>query len=186
MSVSTETTPLPLEVRIGLDVIARTMLVDDGVLRATVIGDPALIESLSNYTTLYPSSDRLITLWAPKKVIADSVAANRPAEILEVTSGPLDSILAPLRSGAPTFIEGTASGSPDWHALGYDAATLCGIQGLAAVLWATAERVVRRLGRPDLADRCRVAMLRTIVSSRPVHLGTIRVRRLRRRRNGFA
>ena len=184
--MSAETFPLPLEVRIGLDVIARTLRVDDGAMSATVIGDPALVESLSDYAMIQPSSDRLILLWAPPHQVVDWIAEKGPEDILELTAGPLHSILAPLRSTSRKFLEKTSVTSPEWSELGYEPAMVYGIQGPAAVFWATAERVARRLGRPDLADRCRVAMLRTMVCARPFHIGSIRVRRLRRRRNGLA
>jgi hypothetical protein len=41
-----------------------------------------------------------------------------------------------------------------------------GIRGLGSIGWAAGERILERLNRSDLADRCRVAMLRTLATSR--------------------
>ena len=52
-----------------------------------------------------------------------------------------------------------------WRGLGYQRSWSVGLFGVGAVAWAIAERVLRRVGRPDLADRCRLGMLRSLKTS---------------------
>ena len=56
---------LPLELRAGLDVIARETGEAEGEIRADVIVNHLLIRELARYARISPSSNRLILLMAP-------------------------------------------------------------------------------------------------------------------------
>jgi hypothetical protein len=173
---------LPLEVRAALDLVAVHCGALEGAIYGRVVGQPKLSAELGRYAPVCEEgASQVISLGLDSLELRSVVATSAPKEIVTVTAGPLARILQPLRSKTEST---TPIASPDvknstWRELGYERIDQHGVQGFGSVGWAAAERAMRRLNRPDLADRCRVAMLRCLIAARPFALGTVRVRHYR-------
>jgi hypothetical protein len=150
---------LPIEVRTALHGIAAP----GSEVRPQydcVVGQPALVRYLKECTPRAQPGSRLIALGAAPDELRAAVAALRPAAVTVVADGMLAGVFRPLRADA--YALGRDLSPRHWHALGYEPVRTSGVQGVAAVFWVTCERLARRIGRPALADRCRVAMLQSL------------------------
>lgn len=171
---------LPIEVRVAMDAIARTSGGTDGAIRGRLLGSPLLGDELRRYAPLDRSASSLIALAAPAEQVAASLGEDSPAEVVTLVAGPLHRVLRPLRAGGDAQIPMTSDLSrAAWTAFGYAPVAAIGVQGVGSIAWALAERVLRRVGRPDLADRCRIGMLRSLIVTNPISPATMRVRRYR-------
>jgi hypothetical protein len=169
-------TGLPLELRCALDIIATEVGAFSGVINGDLVGAPVLIEELSRYAPVSTSPDLLIMLMESSDWAEKAQAEARPCDVWTVTAGPLHRLLRPLRSqssGGVPIVEGMTA--RQWAAQGYHGLTVFGVQGPGSIVWAVCERLCRRFGRPDIADRCRIGMLRTLISARPFNVGAVRV-----------
>jgi hypothetical protein len=144
-----------------------------------LFGDDRLIAEFRRYALEDGSSEQIVFLGVDVRLIASILAETPAEEVVTLVAGPLQQ---PLRS----FRTGQALSLPDdlgrsaWRSLGYELIGMTGVQGLGSIVSALAERAFRRVGRPDVADRCRIAMLRALVAAWPLSLGTAQVRRYRR------
>ena len=170
---------LPISLRTALDLTITHGGGQSGTLRARIIGRAGLIAALAAYATIVEDDGALIALDAPPEQLRAVVGATSPSRVLTITAGALARPLRPLvAAGAATMpdLDGET-----WRALGYQPVGKRGVQGAGALAWAVAERVLRRVARPDLADRCRIAMLRTLVTTRlAANLATVVVSVYRR------
>jgi hypothetical protein len=168
--VAAETRPLangpgslPIELRAGLDLI---------VLRSAELGDrpkgdavglPRLVEEWRRYGWGGNHAGLLIALGATPAALRAVVVESVPQSVVTLQAGPLARLLRPIRASAVDLPEGLPATT--WRGLGYQRSWSVGLFGVGAVAWAIAERVLRRVGRPDLADRCRLGMLRSLKTS---------------------
>lgn len=130
----------------------------------TAIGAPRLVQQLERYAELDGAPERLIALAATPAELASALDAAQPARVLTVTAGALAPVLRPLQAqpcALPADLPEAA-----WRARGFRPAHTRGVQGPGALAWAVAERIARRFGRPELADRARFAMQRALPASR--------------------
>jgi hypothetical protein len=105
----------------------------------------------------------LIALGATPDALRTVVVESAPQGVVTLQAGPIARLLRPIRASAVDLPEGLSSTA--WRGLGYQPSWSVGLFGVGAVAWAIAERVLRRVGRPDLADRCRLGMLRSLKTS---------------------
>ena len=173
---------LPLELRAALDLIARASVGASGVIDGHVVGFPELTEAFGRYASISPSKKLLICLIPDPDQLRSAVTDRQAPRVWTLTTGPLHRILRPMRSQPAVRIglvdELSAS---QWAELGYERKTTIGVQGFGSIAWAMGERICRCLGRPDLADRCRIGMLRSLVAARPLCLGSVHVHLYERR-----
>ena len=171
---------LPLELQVALDCIVGESGVSEGSVDAYAMGSPELICRLEQYAPVCKESDTLVTLFATPGAVMSEVQATRPQRVISLGAGPLLMMLRPLRATHYRGPEVPAKSA--MNAMGYDLALVRGIQGPAPVFWAMCERVTGRFGRPDLADRCRIGMLRTQISGSLLATpATLRIATYRRR-----
>jgi glycosyltransferase involved in cell wall biosynthesis len=173
---------LPLDVRAAIDLAVIHGEGLTGTIRGRVIGQERLVAELRRYAPIDGAdAERVIALGAEPADLQRVVSASVPDEVVAVAAGGLGRLLRPLRSGhagsgpLPTDLPRDA-----WRKLGYERSGGVGVHGLGTLSWAVGERVLRRIGRPDLADRCRIGMLRSLVVARPPVVATIRLHRYRR------
>lgn len=160
---------LPIELRAALDLVVLRVGDPDGAPRGVASGAPRLVEELRRYgwieanpgTELFPR----VVLGASPAESRTLLDTERPHRVIALQAGPIASLLAPLRRGGGDVTPGLPRSA--WRALGYAPAWEVGVFGPASLLWAAAERLLRRAGRPDLADRCRLGMLRMLATSGP-------------------
>jgi hypothetical protein len=172
--------PLPFEQRAALDVVARFAGADVGLVRGTILGDPRLARELRRYGH-EASTNRIICLMADSDEVK-LIPTHTPArEVITVTLGPFEGAVRPFRVNSPArSAQLTPRKSARLQLEGFQVSEKRAIQGPGSAAWAIAARIARRIGRPDLADRCRIAMFRTLVASRPFHLGALVVTRYER------
>ena len=155
--------PLPLEVRVVLDLVAAAIARDaSGPIPARVIGVPWLAAELERYGAVVADPGALVALAAPPEAVRAAILAHRPARVWTVAAGPLSALLQPLRAAPVPFPPDLTPAT--WRELGYEAATAHGVQGVGALAWAFAARAWIAGRRPDLADRCRIGMIRSMVA----------------------
>ena len=170
---------VPIELRMAIELIAMQSSTRPGGIRADVVGDVSLTHEFAFYAPIGQSSALLIALSLEPDRLAALLSARQPQTVLTLVSGSLVRPLRPLRSHALQI----ASDLSDevWRSLGYDRLNTRGFQGIGSMVWALGERITRRLGRSELADRCRIAMQRTVPASHMgARLSTILVREYRR------
>jgi hypothetical protein len=166
---------LPLHLRAAIDLVAQRSAGQDHRLPARAIGHPRLVAELRTYAPADERDRSLVALGADQRDLRAAVETDAPGRVVTLASGPLERALRRLRA-VPFDLPSDLSPAA-WRALGYAPATAAGVQGLGWLVWATAERVARRFGRPDLADRCRIAALRTLVTNGVVpRLAAVHVR----------
>lgn len=169
-------TGLPLELRGALDVIARELTDPTGHISAEVSGSQIMVDELSRYGHLSPSPDVLILLLVAPEEAAAAISSTAAIEVWTLTAGRLGAVLGPLRSRSASRTAVSKNLAVDrWRDCGFECRGSIGIQGPGAIAWAIGERICRRRNRPDLADRCRIGMFRTLLTARPLYLGTIKV-----------
>jgi hypothetical protein len=102
----------------------------------------------------------LIALGATSDVLRAAVAKSTPQCVVTLQAGPFAKLLRPLRASVVDLPEGLSPAV--WRDLGYQRRWSAGFFGFGTLTWALAELTLRRAGRPDLADRCRLGMLRSL------------------------
>ena len=147
---------LAIALRAALDLVVAEL----GTARSTRgLGRPELVAEFAAYGPTSDAADRLACLGASPATLRREVEVMAPAVVVVVADGPL----ARLR---PRLAGRLADLAPaDWVALGYRRERTWGLQGVGSCSFAVAERIARLANRPDLADRFRIAMLRTLVAS---------------------
>jgi glycosyltransferase involved in cell wall biosynthesis len=155
---------LPIDLRAALDLIALRSGGLYGSIQARVIGEPRLVVELGGYAPVADDPSQLIALGAGAQDLRAVISASRPERVLTLVEGPLGGLLRPARANPATLPVDLPIET--WQGLGYVKVMSRGIRGLGSIGWAAGERILERLNRSDLADRCRVAMLRTLATSR--------------------
>jgi hypothetical protein len=172
---------LSIALRAALDLTVVRCGGQGGRIRARVIGQERLTGELARYAPIADDPGVLIALGARADDLGAAVTSTTPALILTVVDGPLARQLRALRAGMAAEMPDLDAAT--WRSLGYKRFGTAGMQGVGSLAWAGAERILRRAGRPDLADRCKVGMLRTLVTSRLTPaLAVVLVRAYRRER----
>jgi hypothetical protein len=168
--VAAETQPLgtgpaslPIELRAGLDLIVLRSADREGRPTGGAVGLPRLVEEWRRYGWSGNGAGLLITLGATPDALRAVVVESAPQWVVTLQAGPFARLLRPIRASAVDLVEGLPPTA--WRRLGYQPSWSVGLFGVGAVAWAIAERVLRRAGRPDLADRCRLGMLRSLKTS---------------------
>ena len=172
---------LPLEFRAAIDVIALICGSAGGEIQGFVLGNERLALELCRYAPLNESHTHLIALGLTSAELADQVDSRPDCDILTLVQGPLFRVINPL-AGA-NAIRGSLHADiqrDQWTRMGYQRVNAIGIQGCGSIGWAVAERLLRRIRRQDLADRCRIGMLRTLIAAKPLALGSIRIHHYQR------
>src|SRR5215213_1561493 len=165
--VAAETRPLgtgpaslPIELRAGLDLIMLRSADREGRPTGDAVGLPCLVEEWRRYGWSGNGAGLLIALGATPDALRVVVVESAPQWVVTLQAGPFARLLRPIRASAVDLVEGLPPAA--WRRLGYQPSWSVGLFGVGAVAWAIAERVLRRVGRPDLADRCRLGMLRSL------------------------
>jgi hypothetical protein len=168
--VAAETRPLgtglgslPIELRAGLDLIVLRSADRAGRPTGDAVGLPCLVEEWRRYGWSGNGTGLLIALGATPDALQAIVVESAPQWVVTLQAGPFARLLRPIRASAVDLPDGLTLTA--WRGLGYQRSWSVGLFGVGAVAWAIAERVLRRVGRPDLADRCRLGMLRSLKTS---------------------
>jgi hypothetical protein len=168
--VAAETQPLgigpgslPIELRAGLDLIVLRSADREGRPTGVAVGLPRLVEEWRRYGWSGNGAGLLIALGATPDALRPVVVESAPQWVVTLQAGPFARLLRPIRASAVELPEGLLPTA--WRGLGYQQSWSVGLFGVGAVAWAIAERLLRRVGRPDLADRCRLGMLRSLKTS---------------------
>lgn len=133
-------------------------------IEASVVGPRWLVDALGHYAQIVDSPDHLIALGLEQQELLDLLQERNPKSVVIVSAGPLARVLRPLRAHAVSIP--SALPARQWQSLGYKRLQSRGFQGPGSIIWALGEWLARRLSRPELADRCRIAMQQTAPSSR--------------------
>jgi hypothetical protein len=174
---------LPMEMRAAIDLAVLFSGGQDGMIRGRAIGQLQLVTELGRYAPLVDvASTQLLALGVAPEDLREEIVRSAPEEVVTIVLGPLAGLVTPLRTDREGTSRALTSDLPrsEWRSLGYQLRDTSGVQGVGSLFWIGGERLCRRAGRPDLADRCRIAMLRTLLTVRPLSLSTIRLRRYRR------
>jgi hypothetical protein len=161
--LGTRAAGLPIELRAGLDLIVLRSADRAGRPTGDAVGLPDLVEEWRRYGWSGNGAGLLIALGASPGAIRAIVGEAAPQWVITLQAGPIARLLRPIRASAVDLPEGLPPTA--WRGLGYQPSWTAGLFGVGAVAWAIAERVLRRAGRPDLADRCRLGMLRSLKTS---------------------
>jgi len=154
---------LPIELRAGLDVIALQNADAIGRPIGRALGLPRLIEEWRRYGSTGNDREPLVALGFPADALREIVIHSAPQRIVTLQERPCARLLRPIRVSAIDLPLGLSPRA--WRRLGYQRSSSVGLFGAGAMAWAIAERALRLLGRPDLADRCRLGMLRSLKTS---------------------
>jgi hypothetical protein len=154
---------LPIELRVGLDLIVLRSADRGGRPTGDAVGLPRLVEEWRRYGWSGNGAGLLIALGATPDALRADVVESAPQWVITLQAGPIARLLRPIRASAVDLPEGLPPTA--WRGLGYQRSWSAGLFGVGAMAWAIAERVLRRVGRPDLADRCRLGMLRSLKTS---------------------
>jgi hypothetical protein len=154
---------LPFELRAGLDLIVLRSADGGGRPTGDAVGLPCLVEEWRRYGWSGNGDGLLIALGASPDALRTVVGEAPPQWVITLQAGPFARLLRPIRTSAVDLSGGLPATA--WSGLGYQRRWSVGLFGVGAVAWAIAERVLRRVGRPDLADRCRLGMLRSLKTS---------------------
>lgn len=167
-----------LAMRAALDLVAIEAGIRTGVLRARVLGSPRLVTALAEYAPIVEDGGLLVALEGATDEVRAAVVADKPERVVTVADGGLARRRGALPGGGTLAGDLPAAG---WRTLGYRPVGRWGLQGPGSLLWAVAERLLRSVGRPEGADRCKIGMLRGLVASGPTApLATVVVRSYRR------
>jgi hypothetical protein len=178
-----EPVSLPIELRAAIDLAVLASGGYDGVIRGRAVGQTQLVAEMSRYAPFIDAaSTRILALGVAQDVLRDEIIRSTPEEVLTIVTGPLSGLVSPLRTNCGRKGEALTADltRPLWRSLGYELRETIGVQGIGSLFWIGGDRFFRRAGRPDLADRCRIAMLRTLVAAQSLSLATIHLRRYRR------
>ena len=154
---------LPIELRAGLDLIVLRSADSGGRPTGDAVGLPRLVEEWRRYGWSKNDAGLLIALGATPDALRAVVVESAPQRVVTLQAGPFARLLRPIRATSADLPEGLTLTA--WRGLSYQRSWSVGLFGVGAVAWAIAERVLRRVGRPDLADRCRLGMLRSLRTS---------------------
>lgn len=155
---------MPLELRVGLDLLVRRCGGLVGSPRGIAVGPDWVLDALVGYGWQEDPAGPFVAVGvgtAALSVVA-TATGTAPDRLLTLEEAPVGRLLGPLRTGSVRLTLASLSGLSE---LGYGPVRVAGIYGPAAIGWAVAERVLRGVGRPDLADRCRIGMLRSLLAS---------------------
>jgi hypothetical protein len=170
---------LPVDLRMALEFIVTRTSSFPSPIEARIVGHPELICELRRYASSANSSRRVIGLSVEQERLWNVLREMRPECVLILVGGPLAQLVQPLRSDVVRVASDLPSRA--WRSAGYERASSHGFLGPGAMGWAAVERAARTFGRPDLADRSRIAMRQCASSSRAGRLlSTILVRKYRR------
>jgi len=158
------TSALPMEIRASLDLLFELLAGERGVMSTSVIGQPSLVTALGRYGTIESDRDRPTFLGVLAREISITLARNQPPRIVVLGSGRLQRVVRPLRRSVAPVPRVPADGW--WERQGYRLVRSIKIQGVGSLFWSSCDRLLRRFDRTALADRCRIAMLRTLVAAR--------------------
>ena len=122
-----------------------------------------MVEAWRRYGWSGNGARLLIALGATPDALRAVVVESVPQGVVTLQAGPIARLLRPIRTSAVDLPEGLPLTA--WRGLGYQPSWSVGLFGVGAVAWTIAERVLRQVGRPDLADRCRLGMLRSLKTS---------------------
>jgi hypothetical protein len=173
---------LPIEVRAAIDLVAARCTDAGGEIAGTILGAKHLQVELDRYARHIDADFRIIALDCDPDRLARSLATHNAHEVWCVTAGPIHRLIRPMRQTRRDYMTNAVGElSDEMREHGFARSARFGIEGPGYIFWAVAERVLRRLQRPDLADRCRVAMLRSLITMAPFHAGAISVTSFRRR-----
>ena len=161
--LGTGSASLPIELRVGLDLIVLRSADHGGRPTGDAVGLPRLVKEWRRYGWSGNGAGLLIALGATPHVLRADVVESAPQRVITLQAGPVARLLRPIRASAVDLPEGLPRTA--WRSLGYQRSWSVGLFGVGALAWAIAERVLRRVGRPDLADRCRLGMLRSLKTS---------------------
>jgi hypothetical protein len=159
----TGTGNLPIELRAGLDFIVLRTEDPEGRPTGNAIGLPRLVEEWRRYGLSENGPQSLIALGATPDALRAAVVELAPQWVVTLQAGPFAKLLRPLRASVVDVPEGLSPAV--WREHGYHLNWSAGFFGFGTVAWALAELTFRRAGRPDLADRCRLGMLRSLKTS---------------------
>jgi hypothetical protein len=170
---------LPIELRASLDLLFELLAGSHGVMRTCTIGDPTLIAALASYGSIEPNQAHPTFLGASTGEIDATIMRLQPAQVTVFGSSAFQRLIQPLRRSVHAVMS-----LPEerwWEQRGYRQVKSIGIQGVGSLFWSTGDRILRMLNRPQFADRCRIAMLRTLVSAqRRLVPSTLLIRQYRR------
>lgn len=166
---------LPMELRSAVDIAVDQTMTGEGVLPAHVMGSDRLVAEFSLYGASHSGTDWLVLLGADESLVRSAIAEHRPPHVVSVVLGPLGKLPIGRTDGLREDMSREA-----WREMGYSVARSVGIKGPGWYGWAAAERICRLAKRPDLADRCRIGTLRTLVSLGNRPMSTVVVRRYQR------
>ena len=170
---------LPMEIRVGLDIVFQRVCSGGGEMRSRFIGDTNLIEAISQYGNVFDDASHVTALGADAAEIRQTLTELSPSTVVTLSAMKNGDRIRRLRRD-PLIIP-TNLDSPEWDGFGLHRTGLVGIQGLGSLMFAAGHLLFTRANRPDVADRCRIGMLRTLVTTRPgVRLATIAVSEYRR------
>jgi hypothetical protein len=164
-----------MELLAALDYIVLQTSMPDGSIHGHIVGRALLREQLQRYGWIEEDSSCLIALDADPKLLHETLVQLMPAQVITLSAGSLSQPLRQMRQ-SPALHSKDLSRTT-WRSLGYYRVCSCGVQGIGSLAWAFGERLYLRLGRPELADRCRIGMLRTLLTTRMTsRFGTTQVR----------
>jgi hypothetical protein len=170
---------LPMELLAALDYIVLQTSTPDGGIRGHIVGRALLRDQLQRYGWIEDDSSCLIALDAEPTLLHEALIQLMPAQVITLSAGSLSQPLKRMRR-SPALHANHLSATT-WRSLGYYRVCSRGVQGFGSLTWAFGERLSLRLGRPELADRCRIGMLRTLLTTRMTsRFGTTQVRTYRR------
>jgi hypothetical protein len=153
---------LPLPFRVALDLVVIATGGTTGSIAAQVIGPDWVRRELERYAPIGDDSAVAVVAGAPSDETREAIEGTSPRRVVVVAPGSLARLL-PLGDVGQGLALADLDGAT-WGALGYERTARRGVQGVGFSIWAIAERCCRLVNRPDLADRCRIGMLRTVVT----------------------
>jgi hypothetical protein len=155
---------LPMELRAALDLMCELLAGEGGVLRTSLYGNPTLVSALATYGLIETQRDHSTMLGAAVNEINLTIARDEPRRVVVLGAGRLQRTLRPFRSGV--MLIPRLPGNHWWAHRGYQLVRTIKVQGIGSIFWSGIDRLLRRFNRPQVADRCRIAMLRTLVAAR--------------------
>lgn len=173
------TNGVPMELRAAISMILQRCWSDQHVFEVLLAGLPELVAVVRTSVPVTDGGNTLIALGSTGDALQQAVSRHQPTRVLVLGRGMLSVPLRPLR--ADTVPLSPLLTRHAWLSLGYQRVWRCATQGIVSLAWVVAERSLQRLGRPDLADRCRIAMLTTL-PVQPIMrgIGTVVVEEYRR------
>jgi hypothetical protein len=165
---------LPEELRAALGIVLARAGASGESMRAAVIGDPTIVCWFHQLTQVVHSDHQLLAVGAEPTLLLRAIRDRAPARVIILSAGRLAKALAPIRRD-PLRVPAAPPRSV-LRPLGYTRTRRAAALGPGSICWAAVERLFSRLGRIDIADRCRVARQASLIVSSPfVTAGTLLV-----------